>query len=113
MYDAKGQDVALTYYFQKAATDTWNVYATANGTPVGGTPAAPLPITRSPSRPTAARRPRRLAPVTLNIPASTNAAGAQTLPITGVQLDLTGATQYGSAFGVTDLLAGRLRRRAS
>ena len=32
VYDAKGQDVALTYYFQKAATDTWNVYVTANGT---------------------------------------------------------------------------------
>ena len=26
VYDAKGQDVALTYYFQKAATDTWNVF---------------------------------------------------------------------------------------
>ena len=23
VYDAKGQDIALTYYFQKAATDTW------------------------------------------------------------------------------------------
>ena len=61
MYDAKGQDVALTYYFQKAATDTWNVYVTANGTPIaadgagnpapsttinfpanGGTPTAPV-----------------------------------------------------------------------
>src|ERR1700712_1278874 len=31
VFDAKGQDVALTYYFQKSATDTWNVYATANG----------------------------------------------------------------------------------
>ena len=26
VYDAKGQSVALTYYFQKSATDTWNVY---------------------------------------------------------------------------------------
>ena len=34
VYDAKGQDVALTYYFQKAATDQWNVYVTANGTPL-------------------------------------------------------------------------------
>ena len=39
----------------------------------------------------------------LNIPASTNAVGAQTLAITGVQLDLSGATQYGANFGVTDL----------
>ena len=35
VYDAKGQDVALTYYFQKSATDTWNVYVTANGTTAG------------------------------------------------------------------------------
>ncbi len=40
VYDAKGQDVALTYYFQKAATDTWNVYVTANGTPISTVAAA-------------------------------------------------------------------------
>ena len=34
VYDAKGQDVALTYYFQKAGTDPWNVYLTANGTSI-------------------------------------------------------------------------------
>lgn len=47
VYDAKGQDVAVTFYFQRAAdpnapnppdpanppNDVWNVYATANGTP--------------------------------------------------------------------------------
>ena len=42
VFDDKGQDVALTYYFQKASTDTWNVYVTANGSPVnvdgGGNP---------------------------------------------------------------------------
>ncbi|MEX3901758.1 flagellar basal body FlgE domain-containing protein, partial [Paraburkholderia sp. BR10954] len=44
-YDAKGQEVALTYYFQKSTTDTWNVFATANGTPINGTVAAPTPLT--------------------------------------------------------------------
>ena len=42
VYDAQGQDVALTYYFQKTATNTWNVYVAANGTPLataGGNPA--------------------------------------------------------------------------
>lgn len=39
VYDAKGQDVAVTFYFQRAASaangnDVWNVYATANGTPL-------------------------------------------------------------------------------
>jgi flagellar hook protein FlgE len=48
VYDAKGQSVALTYYFQKASTDTWNVYVAANGTPIataGGNPAASTTIT--------------------------------------------------------------------
>ena len=38
VYDALGQDIALTYYFQKAdpvaSPDTWEVYITANGEPL-------------------------------------------------------------------------------
>jgi flagellar hook protein FlgE len=41
--------------------------------------------------------------VTLNVPASTNSNGAATLAIPGIQLDLTGSTQYGASFGVTNL----------
>ena len=41
--------------------------------------------------------------VPLNIPATLNSVGAQTLPLTGVKLDVSGLTQYGSPFGVTDL----------
>ena len=104
VYDAKGQDVALTYYFQKASTDTWNVYVTANGTPlatdVNGDPAASTQIQfpangGSPTSPAG--------PVSIDIPSSTNAAGATTLAINGVLLNVAGATQYGSPFGVTDL----------
>ncbi len=104
VYDDKGQDVALTYYFQKSATDTWNVYVTANGTPVNvdaaGDPAALTTITfpsngGSPTSPTA--------PVTLNVPATVNAVGAATLAISGIQFDLSGAKQQSASFGVTDL----------
>jgi flagellar hook protein FlgE len=103
VYDAKGQDVALTYYFQKSATDTWNVYVTANGTPIataGGNPAASTTITfpANGGTPTAP-----VGPVTLSIPAVTNAVGAITVPIPAVALNVSGATQYGSQFGVTDL----------
>ncbi len=104
LYDDKGQDVAMTYFFQKASTDTWNVYVTANGTPLAvdgaGDPAASTTINfpANGGTPTAP-----LGTVSLDIPTTTNAAGAQTLAITGVQLDLTGATQYGASFGVTDL----------
>ena len=104
VYDAKGQDVALTYYFQKAATDTWNVYVTANGTPLAtdalGVP-APSTTINFPINGGAPVSP--LGTVALDIPASTNTQGAATLPITGVALNVSGATQYGSQFGVTDL----------
>jgi len=102
-YDAKGQDVALTYYFQKSATDTWNVFVTANGAPINGTLAAPSPTTTItfPANGGAPTAPP--GPVSFDIPASTNSVGAQTLPIVGVMLDLSGATQYGAGFGVTNL----------
>ena len=102
VYDDKGQEVALTYFFQKSADDTWNVFATANGTDIsGGT--SPTPLTtitfsadgRAPTAPTA--------PVTFDIPARTNAAGAATLIIPGVALDVSKLTQFGAAFGVTDM----------
>jgi flagellar hook protein FlgE len=103
VYDAKGQDVALTYYFQKAGTDTWNVFATANGTTINGTAAAPLPVTTINFPPNGSAPTSPATPIAINIPASTNAAGAATLAIPGVQLDLTKATQYGAGFGVTNM----------
>ncbi|MEY3252827.1 MAG: flagellar hook protein FlgE [Pseudomonadota bacterium] len=103
VYDVQGREVALTYYFQKSGDETWNVFATANGVSVAGTTAAPLPVTTitfalDGSGPTVPA-----GPVTLDIPATTTSSGASTLPITGVQLNLTDATQFGSPFGVTDV----------
>jgi flagellar hook protein FlgE len=104
VYDAKGQDIAMTYYFQKAGTDSWNVYATANGNSVlddGSGNALPVTTITFPSTGGAPLSPA--APVSFDIPAGVNAAGADTLALTGVTLDLSGATQYGATFGVTDL----------
>jgi flagellar hook protein FlgE len=103
MYDAKGQDIAVTYYFQKSATDNWNVYITANGVPTAGTAAAPLPAlsVQYPADGSAPTSP--VGAVAVDIPASVNAAGADTLAITGVQLYLDNSTQYGSSFGVTNM----------
>ena len=104
VYDAKGQDVALTYYFQKTATDTWNVYVTANGTPLAvdasgnPTPSTSISFPSNGGAPTAP-----VGTVPIDIPATTNAVGAVTVPISGVALSLSGATQYGSQFAVTDL----------
>ena len=103
VYDVQGNPVALTYYFQKSASNTWNVYVTANGIPLatsGGNPAPSTTITfpANGSAPTAP-----VGPVALDVPSVTNAVGSTTVPITGIQLDLSRATQYGSAYGVTDL----------
>jgi len=103
VYDDKGQDVALTYYFQKVATDTWNVFVTANGAPVNGTAALPLPTTTINFPANGGTPTAPVGPVAFDIPASVNAVGAQTLAITGVQLSLSGSTQYGAGFGVTNL----------
>ena len=104
VFDAKGQDVALTYYFQKSATDTWNVYATANGTSVKVDGAGkPLPVTTITFPANGGKPTAPLGTVPFDVPSTTNATGGTTLPITGVALDLTGATQYGSGFGVTSM----------
>ncbi len=103
VYDSRGQEVTLTYYFQKTAENTWDVYATANGSTVSGTDAAPTPITTlefadggsAPSAPGA--------PVTVNIPATVDEDGATTEAIGGVAIDFTGLTEQGAAFAVTDL----------
>ena len=103
MYDAKGQDVAVSYYFQKTGTDAFDVYATANGTTVKGSAGAPAPIASLRFSADGSSLISPTGPITLDIPASTNAAGAATLPITGIQLDVSGATEFGSNFGVTNM----------
>jgi flagellar hook protein FlgE len=96
VYDAKGQDVALTYYFQKSATDTWNVYVTANGDMLPNMPHS-LQFPANGGTPI-----NGSGTLTLDVPA-TPAVNPQTLPITGIALDLSNATQYGAGFGVTNL----------
>jgi flagellar hook protein FlgE len=103
VYDSRGQEVTLTYYFQKTAENTWDVYATANGSTISGTDAAPTPVTTlefadggsAPSAPTDA--------VTVNIPGTVSEDGATTEAIGGVAVDFSRLTEQGAAFAVTDL----------
>ncbi len=103
VYDLQGQQVALTYYFQKSAADSWNVFATANGQPLLDGAGSLVPITTitfpvdgsAPSAP--------VGPVAFDIPATPTTNGGNTIPLTGVTLDVSAATQFGSPFGVTDL----------
>ena len=104
VYDVLGNPVALTYFFQKTADGVWDVYATANGTPVAGTALAPAPITTItyPADGTAPTAPA--APVAFDVPSTTTAAGAVTQAIAGVLFDVSGSTQFATPFGVTGLV---------
>jgi flagellar hook protein FlgE len=99
--DANGKDVVLTMYFQKTAAETWDIYATANGEPVGGVPAVPITTMTFPGTGAAPISPA--APLTVNVPAGTVTNGVGTLPISGLLVDLTGFTQFAAPFGVTKL----------
>lgn len=118
-YDAKGQDVAVTFYFQKnaPATDgstTYNIFATANGanftTDSSGAPIAQDALGNPTTPYTTVTFPRTggapifpTGKITMDVPAGTNSRGAPTLDIPGIQLDLLGATENGSSFAVTNL----------
>ncbi len=103
VFDAKGQDVVMTFFLQKSATDTWNVFATANGVTVAGTAGDPQPVSTlsfasdgsAPLSPTA--------PLAMDVPATVGSRGFDTLPITGIMLDFGAATQFGTPFGPTNI----------
>jgi flagellar hook protein FlgE len=116
VYDVRGQDVALGFYFQKsdaaaaapapAGSITWNVFATANGVPVGGVPAVPVATLVYPADGSAPLGPPIALGGKIPIPSITpgpNANGAAIVPMTNVTLNLESATQFGAAFGVTDI----------
>jgi len=109
-YDVRGQDVAVTLYFQK--TDvvdgggpdniTWNVFATANGLPIGGAPATPVATLLYPANGAAPLSP--LTAITLpQIVPGPNAQGAPIVPLDNVALNLLNTTQFGAPFGVSDI----------
>ncbi|WP_374562170.1 flagellar hook protein FlgE [Ideonella sp.] len=101
VYDAAGQPVTVSYYFQKTADDTWNVFARANGTTCAGTDADPQPVTTLTF--SADGSTFNSSSNTLDVPTTVDANGVSTLAIPGVEMDFSGSTQYGSAFGVTNL----------
>jgi len=109
VFDSKGQEVSLTYFFQKTDADSWNVYGAANGVPIVDPSGNLTPIStlQFPSNGSAPLNPNDaslpLDPVSFDIPATSNFQGAVTEPIAGVQLDMSTLTQYGAIFGVTNV----------
>ncbi len=104
IYDEKGQEVAVSLYYQKAGNDQWNVFATANGSSIGGTPGAPVPITTLQFPANGAAPTLPAGPVALTgVEPVPNAQGAQIVPFGSLTFDFSGTTQFGSAFAVTDM----------
>ncbi|MBK7262923.1 MAG: flagellar hook protein FlgE [Rubrivivax sp.] len=129
VYDAKGQPVAMTYYFQRATgktaanptdPDAWNVFMTANGATVGGTEAAPDPVFtvtftddgKGPTATSLGAINTANGHVELTLPDiqggpvsdKDDDPGNNTLPLllSGMKMDID-VTQFASPFGVTDL----------
>ncbi|MFM2346211.1 MAG: hypothetical protein RL654_964, partial [Pseudomonadota bacterium] len=96
VYDAKGQPVDVTLYMQKTGTDSWNIYTTAPDVNGDGTPeqidVSAVTFDSNGLNPS-------LTQLTLNIPGG----GTTYDPINNVKLDLSGLTQFGGNFGVTDV----------
>jgi flagellar hook protein FlgE len=104
VYDVKGQDLALTYYFQKAGTDSWNVYVTANGAPVNGAPGNPQAMTTMNFLADGSAPAANLSALPVSIAGPiTNSAGASLVTPLDFDMSLAGATQYGSNFGITSI----------
>ncbi|MDT7836192.1 flagellar hook protein FlgE [Aquabacterium sp. OR-4] len=103
IYDAKGQQVSITYFFQKTATDAWNIYATANGEPVLGSMESPEPISVATFPPDGSPPITPAEPLVVAIPATGQGTSAETVAFEEVIIDFTSLTQFGSTFGPTDV----------
>ncbi len=104
LYDAKGLQVSVSWYMQKTDADTWNVYATANGEVLNPDSAGmPQPITTLSFSPDGRTLTSPASPFIFDIPATGAGSAVATQPLTGVKLDISRMTQFGSVFGPTDV----------
>ena len=100
-YDTMGREHPVSLYFSKTAPSAWDVYATADGTPVSATPVGSFTFDTT-------GRLNSGSPLALAVPVGADAGGTQ-----NVSVDVSKVTQFGSIFGVTELTqdgygAGRL-----
>jgi flagellar hook protein FlgE len=96
-YDARGQAFALVLYFRKLSDSEWGIAVTAQGVLL--TPSETLhSLVFWPDG-----QLRTGALLSLSVPAVPLASGGQTTPIERLDLDLSNATGYGSAFSVSGL----------
>ena len=113
LYDASGEGVTVQYYFRKTNTDSWAVYASANGQALNPDPSTgdPQPIA-SIDFTTDGKAPATVYDASGNpitgfsvdlptIPAGTSSATQSAM--SGIKLDLSGCTQYAGKSAVNSL----------
>jgi len=93
IYDSLGNQHSLSMYFVKTAANSWDVYGANDGTQISAAPIGQVNFTSSGAIDTTTTT----MPISLSLPVTT---GAGTIAMT---LDLTGSTQFGSAFGTNTL----------
>jgi len=104
VYDAKGQEVTIVYYFQKTAQNTWDVYGTANGDFINGDTANPLPLTTLVFQPDGGALISPVGAVAVPVPQTPAAAAiAKTVPLSDLTIDFSGMEEYGGLWGITDM----------
>jgi flagellar hook protein FlgE len=95
LFDSLGNPHNLSVYFLKTAPNSWEVYGESDGAPLNGS--AALGTVNFTSAGTIDAAATTL-PFSLSIPVTTGAVSPQP-----IALDFTGATQFGSSFGVTQI----------
>lgn len=100
VHDSLGNSHTVTQYFTKTADNTWQVNVEVDG---GATAITPPPTTTPPTPPLFPQTVTFNESGKLNVPAQTfkvafSPSGAQPMSI---DIDLTGTTQFGAAFGVS------------
>lgn len=102
VFDANGKSVPMTFYFQKAAADQWNVYASADGASVSSDASGrPLPVTTVQFSPSGDKVLSPAGAVSIDVPAGASVNGVQSMAIPKIQLDIGKATQFAGQFAVT------------
>ena len=104
VYDTKGQAVSMTYFFQKASNDNWNMYAAANGQTLNPDGLGnPQPISSLTYLPDGSALSAPIGPFMFTVPATGVGTGVTTEPLVNLKVDLSLLTQFGTVFGPTNL----------
>lgn len=109
VFNEQGDDMAVTYYFQKTGSNSWKVFGTVDGNTLQGSAAAPEPIATI-NFPTSGGNPTAAGGGSVLLADGSTVTNGQ-IPITvpgssgpqAITVDLSRATQYGTNFGVTNL----------